>query len=146
MSSRGRFGSGSSEMRLLQCHSKPVRAVISYRICPVELQRTAVRHFAHILRDCVAGFRAESSPSSSTRAHTNTRTHARAHTYIWGEGMGTVGNLTGTVQFVVLKLIFKPNFLWGLNVARLLCCLHDLKRRSRFVLHQLRKILVAFVS
>lgn len=80
------------------------------------------------------------------RAHTQTHGLTRAHTHIWGEGMGTVGNLTGTVQFVVLKLIFKPNFLWGLNVARLLCCLHDLKRRSRFVLHQLRKILVAFVS
>lgn len=42
----------------------------------------------------VAGFRAESSPSSSTRAHTQTHGRTRAHTHMWGEGMGTVRNLT----------------------------------------------------
>jgi len=69
---------GSSEKR----HSdvpKPVRAVISYRICPVELQRTAVKHFAHILRDSWLDLKL-SSPSSSKRAHTNTHTRARTHT------------------------------------------------------------------
>lgn len=81
-------------MRLPQCHSdvpKPDR-VKSYRICPVELQRTAVKRFAHILRDSWLDSEL-SSPSSSTGAHT--QIHAHIHTLaMWGEGMETVRNLT----------------------------------------------------
>lgn len=56
----------------------------------------------------VAGFRAESSPSSSTRAHTNTQTHARAHTYVRRRaGDRREFNYSGSLTFLLVLLTKK---------------------------------------